>query len=327
MKQWLEISFVTTPAEAERLSDLLSGLGALSTTFAAEIADDAAEEEIFDTACDGGGALWGETRLIALFHADPGPPADGTAKAAAETTVTEASVAPPAAAILARLALALAPTPLPTHEARLIADRPWEQVWMADFVPIQVAPRLWICPTWHTPPDPEAINLLIDPGMAFGTGHHQTTVLCLRHLLELAAGPGGMAAAMVDYGCGSGILGIAAARLGCRTVYAYDIDPEALRVTGENAALNGVAEVVRLLQPQGIESAGAGLLVANILLSPLLELAPYFARVVRPGGRIALSGILASQVAACALAYEEYFSLAPASLLEDWALLSGTRRG
>jgi ribosomal protein L11 methyltransferase len=295
MERWLEITFRTTAAEAELLAEMLPAFGALSATF---FAGDG--EEIFDTAGDGGGELWEETELTALFQGDLG-----------------------ALEILERVAMALDPAPVPPHTLREFTDQPWERSWMEGFVPLQATADLWIVPSWHTPPDPTAINLLIDPGMAFGTGHHQTTMLCLRFLREEAPG----ASDMVDYGCGSGILAIAAAKLGVPAAWGYDLDADAIKATLANARRNDVEDIVRIGVPAEMETRGTGLLVANLLLKPLLELAPYFTRLVRPGGRIAMSGILTHQMDPCRAAYEGHFLFDPPRCEDEWALLVATRRG
>ncbi|MGH8727486.1 MAG: 50S ribosomal protein L11 methyltransferase [Burkholderiales bacterium] len=206
----------------------------------------------------------------------------------------------------------------PDYSLAEVADQDWVRLTQAQFQPIQVTPRLHIVPTWSSPPDPDAINLRLDPSLAFGTGSHPTTRLCLRWLASMIRGD----ETVVDYGCGSGILAIAALKLGARHAIGVDIDDGALDVARENARRNGVDAVFCL--PQELANIQAGIVVANILLQPLLELAPEIAAIARC--RIALSGIMADEVAELARSYEEWFVIDARESDEAWALVTGARR-
>jgi ribosomal protein L11 methyltransferase len=205
-----------------------------------------------------------------------------------------------------------------------LADQDWSRSWMDGFKPLPFGERLWICPSWLAPPDPEALNIVLDPGMAFGTGTHATTALCLEWLSELPL----EGLNFIDYGCGSGILAIAAAKLGAAQVWAVDTDPEAWRVTRENAERNGVADRIRIGPPESLQGRQTDVLVANILLQALIELRDGLAHLLAAGGagRIGLSGLLADQVTACASHYAAAFDLAGPRLRDGWGFLHGRRR-
>lgn len=206
-----------------------------------------------------------------------------------------------------------------------LADRAWEREWLKDFKPMRFGQRLWICPGGQLPTTPQpkdAVLIELDPGLAFGTGTHPTTALCLEWLDSAdVAGK-----RVIDYGCGSGILAIAAARLGASVVSAVDIDPQALIATRDNAERNGVAQLIQPELVEGSRLAPADILLANILAGPLESLAPTFASLVRPGGRLVLSGILRNQAEAVATTYAAWFDIAPAVVRDDWARLDGVRR-
>jgi ribosomal protein L11 methyltransferase len=205
-----------------------------------------------------------------------------------------------------------------------IADRAWEREWLKDFRPMRFGRRLWICPGGQRPPLDEAGACLLelDPGLAFGTGTHATTALCL----EWLDGAQLQGASVIDYGCGSGVLAIAALQLGAATALAVDIDPQALIATRDNARRNQVADRLIVGSPDKTAGRKADILLANILAEPLLELAPAFAERASLGGRIVLSGILRSQAAPVASRYATWFDMRPAIVRDDWALLHGVRR-
>ena len=207
-----------------------------------------------------------------------------------------------------------------------IADRAWEREWLKDFRPMRFGQRLWICPGGQRPPPDESTDaaclIELDPGLAFGTGTHPTTALCLEWL-DSAPLHGKF---VVDYGCGSGVLAIAALKLGAATALAIDIDLQALIATRENAARNQVAERLTVAVPNEAPRGPAEVLLANILAEPLLELASAFAERVEAGGSIVLSGILRSQAAPVASRYAAWFDMRPATIRDDWALLHGVRR-
>ena len=192
---------------------------------------------------------------------------------------------------------------------------------MARFQPMRFGRRLWVCPRWQTPPQPDDVTVMMDPGLAFGTGTHPTTALCLEWLDEHDIRD----RTVIDYGCGSGILAIAAAKLGARQVWAVDYDPQALTATADNAAENGVGRRLSVHQPDELEELNCDILLANILAAPLLELAPRFAHLVRPNGQIVLSGILDEQADAVMAKYRAWFNMEPAATREEWVRLSGQR--
>ena len=215
----------------------------------------------------------------------------------------------------------------PPFELRVLADTVWERAWMQDYQPMQFGPSLWVCPSHQAPPDPHATIVHLDPGMAFGTGTHPTTALCLSWLGKLASThPLPLSGqVVVDYGCGSGVLAIAAAKLGAETVYAIDIDEQALIATRQNAAANGVLGHIRVAQPDTADISPADLLIANILYEPLTSLSERFAGVLAAGGRLLMSGILEDQVAPLSMHYNKLFDLEPATVSNGWALLTATR--
>ncbi len=295
---WLSVSFAADSAQAEALSDALMNLGALSVSL--EDADAGTEHEtpqFGEPSCEPE-PLWAHSRVVALFEAN----ADITAIAA--TAAREAGF-----------------TTAPSYETTEIAEQNWVQLTQAQFEPIRINDRLWIVPSWHTAPNPSAVNLVLDPGMAFGTGSHPTTRLCLEWLCNHVR-PGD---SLIDYGCGSGILAIAAAKLGAGSgdVVGVDIDDNALRAAADNAARNDAALVLK--HSNQIIDRQFDIVVANILTNPLCVLAPLLAALATPGARIALSGILSTQAAQVQAAYRPAFELQVAAEREGWILLEGTR--
>jgi ribosomal protein L11 methyltransferase len=288
---WRQMAATADEALAEPLSDFFMELGAVSVGF-----EDAGDQPLFEPK-PGETPLWQKTKVIALFEEE----ADG---AAIEQ------------AVLAEFGRKLA-----GWEHTILEDQAWERAWLEHFKPMQFGRRLWICPTGFEPPEPEAVNVILDPGLAFGTGTHPTTALCLEWLdgQDLAG------KTVIDYGCGSGILTVAALKLGAAGAYGVDIDPQALTASADNARKNGVEAGLALGYPKDLPPKPADLLVANILASPLVELAGNITAHLRPGGHLALSGILATQVDQVRRAYESRIEFAPPRFLEDWALLSGVR--
>lgn len=293
---FLQLTLPIGSADPAPFEDALLGAGAASITL-----EDAGDDPVLEPP-PGATPLWPSVRIKALFDAgtDPG-------------------------ALLSSLRSTLA-APLPDATFEPIADRAWEREWLKDFRPMRFGQRLWICPGGQRPPldpsTPEPCLIELDPGLAFGTGTHPTTALCLEWL-DSAALQGRFA---VDYGCGSGVLAIAALKLGARAALAIDIDPQALIATRENAARNDVAERLTVGGPGETQRAPADVLLANILAEPLLELAPTFADSVTAGGSVVLSGILQSQAATVASRYGAWFDMRPATVRDDWALLYGARR-
>ncbi len=291
---WLQLRLAITPEQAEPMEDLLLGLGAVSVTFM-----DAEDQPIFEPDL-GTTPLWQHTHLLALFEAD-----------------TERQP-------LLDLLQQLWQQPLPEYQFEDIADQDWERSWMDNFQPMRFGRRLWIVPSWHEAPDSQAVNLLLDPGLAFGTGTHPTTALCL----EWLDGQDVRGLNAIDFGCGSGILAIAALLLGAERVTGTDIDPQALEASRDNARRNGIAdERFPLYLPEAMPAEPADLLLANILAGPLVSLAPQLISLVRPGGRIALSGILAEQTEEILAAYRDAFELDPVAEKDGWIRVTGVRRG
>jgi ribosomal protein L11 methyltransferase len=288
---YLELSFELRGLDAALAEAACLELGALAITLS-----DSRDEPVLEPA-PGEIRLWPATRLQALF-ADP---ARGTGLAA-------------------RLAarLDLEPGQL---AARRLADRAWEREWLRDFHPRRFGRRLWICPRHEQVSERDAVVVKLDPGLAFGTGTHPSTALCLEWL-DAGIRPG---MGMIDYGCGSGILGIAAALLGAARVDAFDIDPQALLATAENAAANGLGTRLRVHADAAALPLHADLLVANILAAPLCELAGRFAGHVLRGGTAVLAGILAEQAEAVADAYAPWFDIVRYGEREGWVALAGTR--
>jgi ribosomal protein L11 methyltransferase len=289
---WLQVRLAITPEQAETYEDALLEVGAVSVTFM-----DAEDQPIFEPEL-GTTPLWTNTHLLALFEAD-----------------TDAD------SVFAHLQL-LTGSALPEHQAEVIADQDWERSWMDGFKPMRFGQRLWIVPSWHEAPEPDAVNLLLDPGLAFGTGTHPTTSLCLQWLdgQELSH------SSVIDFGCGSGILAIAALLLGAPRAVGTDIDPQALEASRDNAQRNQIAaERFPVYLPEDMPQEQADVVVANILAGPLVALAPQITRLVKSGGRLALSGILAEQAEEVRAAYAEAFTLDPTAEQDGWVRISGVR--
>ncbi len=292
---WVNISFTVAESDAEALADALLESGALSVDASDAHAGTQAEEPRFGEPGELVEALWARTRLAALFP---------------EGALWEEALG---------VALDGAAWPLDlTVEG--VADADWVRASQRQFGPVMVSERLWVVPSWSDTPVPGAINLRLDPGLAFGTGSHPTTLQCLRWL-ERHVEPG---ASVLDYGCGSGILAIACARLGAGPVTGVDIDPSAVEAAQANALANGVGG--RFLLPDQLPEGCFDLVVANILANPLRVLAPLLASRTRPGGALLLSGILARQAADVVRAYQPWFTLAVQSTDDGWACVGGARR-
>lgn len=290
---WLQIRLAITPDQASALEDQLLELGAVSVTFM-----DAEDQPIFEPDL-GTTPLWSHTHLLALFE-------DGT----------------DGDAVLAHLSL-LRGGELPEHQVERIEDQDWERSWMDNFHPMRFGRRLWIVPSWHQAPEPDAVNLLLDPGLAFGTGTHPTTALCL----EWLDGQDLNDCTVLDFGCGSGILAIAALLLGAPRAAGTDIDPQALEASRDNAARNGIDPArFPVYLPADLPPQAADVVVANILAGPLVQLAPTITAQVAPGGRLALSGILAEQAEEVRAAYAGAFELDPTAEKDGWVRISGVRR-
>ena len=291
---WISVAVQAEAQRAEALSEALMEAGALSVSIEDADAGTEAEQPQFGEPGHHPVGLWAHSRVIALFDAAADIPA-----------------------ALAEAAAAAGFGALPPYTCEAVAEQNWVQLTQSQFDPIRITARLWIVPSWHAAPDPDAINIELDPGMAFGTGSHPTTRLCLEWLCEAVA-PG---ASVLDYGCGSGILGIAAARLGAHEVLGVDIDDKALEAAADNAARNGVA--LRLQHSRAPLEARFDVVVANILTNPLCLLAPLLAARVAPGGRIALSGVLETQAALVIAAYAPFLELRVGATHEGWVRLEG----
>jgi ribosomal protein L11 methyltransferase len=298
---WIAVTFETDNMRVEVLSDAMLQLGALSADIHDAEAGTEREQPIFGEPGDASGETWPASGVTALFDAD----ADITAimKAAAHA----AQLNNP-----------------PSYTVAYIEEQDWVRLTQSQFGPIQISSRLWIVPSWHESPDPSAINLVLDPGLAFGTGSHPSTRLCLAWLDENVH----HGEDVLDYGCGSGILAIAALKLGAARVIGIDIDPHAIAASRENALRNRCSEVGAQFhgdffpedQPQ------VDIVIANILAKPLIILAPILSCAIKSGGRIALSGILEEQAGDVMDTYRQWFDMQVGSDQEGWVLLSGTRK-
>ncbi|MDC0220575.1 50S ribosomal protein L11 methyltransferase [Gammaproteobacteria bacterium] len=210
-----------------------------------------------------------------------------------------------------------------TLNIELIEDQDWERSWMKDFEPIQFGEKLWICPSWLSPPEPNAVNIKLDPGLAFGTGNHATTSLCLRWLDQADV----RGSEVIDYGCGSGVLSIASALLGAVKVHSVDNDPQAISATIDNSRRNKVpGDVLTTYLPEAVPPVHADILIANILERPLIDLSEKFAELVKKGGYIALSGLLEEQIPSLLSCYDRWFDMGAPQVEQGWVLLCGTRK-
>ena len=292
---WQSVSFEVGALAVEAVSDALLAAGALAVHVEDAAAGSQEEEPIF---AEGGEAPegWRRNTVHALLAED--------ADAAAFVTA----------------ACATTGVPTPAYQVERVADQDWVRATQAQFQPIRITSRLWIVPSWQAPPDSEALNVVLDPGVAFGTGNHPTTRLCLRWLARTIGG----GESVVDYGCGSGILAIAAMKLGAGCASGVDIDEQALLAARSNALQNRVHIDFRAASDR--PGRAADIVVANILARPLTVLAPVLARLAAPRGRIALAGILAPQAAEVSAAYEKWFDMVTDSDEEGWVLLAGVRK-
>jgi ribosomal protein L11 methyltransferase len=293
---WQSVSFLTDASHAEPLCDALIEAGALSASIEDADAGTPDEQPQFGEPGSVNSPGWTHSRVLALLEAD-------------------ADVAALLAAAVAEIGL----LEVPAYTVEAVAEQNWVQLTQSQFDPIRVSDRLWIVPSWHESPDPAAINLILDPGMAFGTGSHPTTRLCLEWLERHVTAD----SSLLDYGCGSGILAIAAARLGAGRVAGVDIDPQAVESARANAERNGVSAVFAdSAQPVAGEY---DLVVANILSNPLRVLAPAICAHVRSGGKLALSGILREQAEEIIGIYAQWLPMTVADTREDWVCLSGVK--
>ena len=292
---WLQLRLDTRPDQIETLEDLMLATGAVAVTM-----EDNADQPVLEPGV-GETPLWGQTRLTGLYPAD--------------TTMADVLAAFPPELLQQA-----------NQRVEILEDKDWEREWMQHYRPMPFGRRLWVCPSWMEPPDPNAVNLLLDPGLAFGTGTHPTTALCLGQLdgMDLDG------TQVVDYGCGSGILAVAALRLGAAEALGVDNDPQALVATRDNANRNGIATGrLEIALPGAYDGAAwsgrAHVVIANILAGPLAELSDTLLGLLRPGGTLLMSGLLESQAQALCEHYAQLIALRVESEKDGWVCLRGHR--
>lgn len=290
---WIELTLESTKEQAEVFEDLLLAVGALAVTL-----KDNLDEPVLEPAL-GTTPLWTETLVVGLFNDHINVP----------TVLKQLNISLPEGA------------KLPAYSLKKVEDQDWERACMQDFHPMQFGKRLWICPSWEQPVDPKAVNILLDPGLAFGTGTHPTTALCL----EWLDGQECENKQVVDFGCGSGILAIAAQKLGAANTWAVDIDQQAITATNSNAEANDISNINTGL-PEQLPESTFDILLANILAGPLESLEPKLASLVNPGGWICLSGILKEQADDIVNCYQADFEELAVKFKGDWVRVSGRKK-
>lgn len=297
--KWLQIHITVEQAQVDFTETLLSSLGAVSVTL-----DDAENQDLLEP-LPGETPLWNKVIVTGIYAQEEGEDIDVTAL---ETFIR---------------------TQLPTEPMRseFLEDQVWERSWMDYYEPIQIGEKYWIVPEWIEPPEADAVNIKLDPGLAFGTGNHASTFLCLQWLGKTDVKD----KVVIDYGCGSGILGVAALLLGAKKVYATDIDPQAVLATKQNAELNGVLENLYVGLPEEFnaefKNQQADILVANILAGPLMSLAEEFSTLIKSEGEFALAGIIEEQVTDVSSIYSEFFDIVEVEKREEtWCRISGSRK-
>ncbi|WP_134057620.1 50S ribosomal protein L11 methyltransferase [Rheinheimera aquimaris] len=291
---WIQLRVTTTEEKAEQVSDMLIGWGAQAVSFL-----DAHDTPIYEP-MPGEVIYWTNTVVVGLFDAEH--PMDKVVNQLKQVSFFKGE---------------------PDFKLEQLEDKDWEREWMDNFHPIKFGKRLWVCPSWRDIPDPTAVNVMLDPGLAFGTGTHPTTALCMQWL-DATIQP---EQTVVDFGCGSGILGIAALKLGANRVIGVDIDPQAIEASTANAKRNSVEGQIELYLPKDQpKDFQADVVVANILAGPLAELKDVISAYVKPGGLLALSGILESQAQSVMAAYSDEFSFDPIAVQDEWVRLSGCKR-
>lgn len=297
--KWLQIHITVEQAQVNFTETLLSSLGAVSVTL-----DDAENQDLLEP-LPGETPLWNKVIVTGIYAQEEGEDIDVTAL---ETFIR---------------------TQLPTEPMRseFLEDQVWERSWMDYYEPIQIGEKYWIVPEWIEPPEADAVNIKLDPGLAFGTGNHASTFLCLQWLGKIDVKD----KVVIDYGCGSGILGVAALLLGAKKVYATDIDPQAVLATKQNAELNGVLENLYVGLPEEFnaefKNQQADILVANILAGPLMSLAKEFSTLIKSEGEFALAGVIEEQVTDVSSIYSEFFDIVEVEKREEtWCRISGSRK-
>ncbi len=291
---WWQLTLECTPAEIEATEDILLELGALSLTLG-----DAHDEPIYEPP-PGETPFWSTTTLTGLFE---------------QTRNIED--------LYDDLVRRLPAHQIASIRKQQLENQHWERAFLDQFQPIAFGNSLWICPSWHQPPDPTACNIILDPGIAFGTGTHPTTALCLQFLAQHPP----LGQSVLDFGCGSGILAIAAFKLGASSVRCTDIDPQALLATEENARRNAIDPAdLHITLPEAMQTEAVDYLLANILSGPLVELEPQLAALTKPGGQLVLSGILPQQAESVVQAYARDFDLDAVTEEDGWCRISGKRK-
>lgn len=290
---WIQIRINANADNAEMISDLLMDTGSASVTYV-----DAKDTPIYEPKL-GTVQLWADTTVIGLYDANHDMNSV-VAVLKAEPTLADKLV----------------------YKIEQLEDKDWEREWMDNFHPIKFGERLWICPSWRDIPEPDAVNVLLDPGLAFGTGTHATTALCLKWLESQDL----TGKTVVDFGCGSGILGIAAIKLGAERMIGIDIDPQAIEASRDNAERNGVADKLEVYLPEDQPDFSADVVVANILAQPLKELHEVILGLLKPNGKIAMSGILEEQAQSVADVYAPFLALDEIAVEGEWTRVSGTKK-
>ncbi len=295
---WLQIHITVDQAQVDFTETLLSSLGAVSVTL-----DDAENQDLLEP-LPGETPLWNKVIVTGIYAQEENEEID-------------------VHALEQFIRLELPNAPL---KYEFIEDQAWERTWMDAYEPIQIAENFWIVPEWMQAPEPEAINIKLDPGLAFGTGNHASTFLCLQWLGQTDLKD----KIVIDYGCGSGILGVAALLLGAKKVYATDIDPQAVLATQQNAELNGVADRLFVGLPEEFNeifiNQKCDVFVANILAGPLMMLAPQFSTLIKAEGEFALAGIINEQVDDIVQVYSEFFDVLDVTKHDEyWCRVSGKR--
>ena len=291
---WIQLRLSANEDTSEKYSDWLSACGAQAVTFI-----DAQDTPIYEPLPGDEVIYWHNTVVMGLFEASHDM----------DKTIAYLQSIHPDKKEMA-------------YKLEQLEDKDWEREWMDNFHPMKFGQRLWICPSWLEVPEPEAVNVMLDPGLAFGTGTHPTTALCLTWLdgLDLVG------KTVVDFGCGSGILSLAALKLGAKKVIGIDIDPQALQASKANAERNGVEDRLELFLPKDQPSFKADVVVANILAGPLRELAPTIIEFVAPNGLLALSGVLEEQADKLQTIYSQWCEMDAIAVQEEWVRLSGQRK-
>ncbi|MDO9162615.1 MAG: 50S ribosomal protein L11 methyltransferase [Methylococcaceae bacterium] len=289
---WQQISVITDEDSAPKLADFFDSLGAVSVTYM-----DAEDEPVYEPAI-GETKIWSNTQVIALYELDAEPEL-----------------------IKSKVCQQFTNAPLEHWLIEDVEDQAWERAWMEYYHPMKFANKLWVCPTGQEQLEPGTVCLILDPGLAFGTGTHPTTALCL----EWLASHDLTGKTVIDYGCGSGILAVAAVLLGAKEAHAVDIDPQAITATQDNAIKNSVQDKIRCYLPEQFSAFEADIVLANILAKPLIEMSTQISSLVSKGGDLVLSGILEEQAESVMSAYQPFISMAEPVQQEDWIRLEGIR--